>query len=531
MKHKFLTGILSLAVALSLLSVSACTTVGDHDPTIDTNDPIVTPGNPDDQTPTGDNENPGDDTPSDDNENPDNQPPSGDNENPGDDTPEPEPTEGMEYMLLTPENSEGFEMVLGYDFEPCYVLTGLGTATTTEIVIPSEYNGLPVRLVQIQNWNESITSLYIPDSVNVVTLDMYYGQPFGSNLTNIRLPHNQDAVIASNMFQSCDFYQNPANWEDGALYIDDWLLATNEELQEDYTVKSGTYGIAYRAFSILDEEEDFSSTKVKKVNVPNTVTALNGSFIACTLLEEVVLPNTVTKIGPMTFAGCSALESISIPNQITTIGYNAFWGCTNLAQISIPDSVTFIDDIAIEDTAYYNTPANWDNNALYIGNHLIKVRASSATAGQAETFNVKNGTKTVASFAFESCNAITNVAIADSVIAIGVCAFYDCENLTGLILPNSVTKIFDSTFEGCVNLTSIIIPENVTSIGSGAFFRCDNLTSITIPKNVSSIGNRAFSYCNSLQTVYYTGTQEDWEKIDIGSNNEELTEANIIFAN
>ena len=107
MKHKFMKGILSLTVALSLLSVSACTTVGDHDPTIETNDPIVTPGNPDDETPTGDNENPGEETPS------------GDNENPGDDTPEPEPepTEGMEYMLLTPENSEGFEMVLGYDFD------------------------------------------------------------------------------------------------------------------------------------------------------------------------------------------------------------------------------------------------------------------------------------------------------------------------------------------------------------------------------------------------------------------------------
>lgn len=199
MKHKFMKGILSLTVALSLLSVSACTTDGDHDPTIDTNDPIVTPGNPDDETPSGGNENPDDDTPS------------GDNEKPGEETPEPEPepTEGMEYMLLIPENSEGFEMVLGYDFEPCYVLTGLGTATTTEIVIPSEYNGLPVRLVQIQNWNESITSLYIPDSVNVVTLDMYYGQPFGSNLTNIRLPHNQDAVIAANMFQNCDFFKIP----------------------------------------------------------------------------------------------------------------------------------------------------------------------------------------------------------------------------------------------------------------------------------------------------------------------------------
>lgn len=498
MKHKFLTGILSLAVALSLLSVSACTTVGDHDPTIDTNDPIVTPGNPDDETPSGDNKKP------------DNDSPSGDNENPGEETPEPEPepTEGMEYMLLTPENSDGFEMVLGYDFEPCYALTGLGTATATEIVIPSEYNGLPVRSVQIQNWNESITSLYIPDSVNVVTLDMYYGQPFGSNLTNIRLPHNQDAVIASNMFQSCDFYQNPANWEDGALYIDDWLLATNEELPEDYTVKPGTYGIAAGAFFVLDKDGNAFTPKVKKVTVPDSVTVLKGSFIGCDLLEEVALPDTLTKIEYGAFRGCSELESITIPNHVTTIGYEVFWGCINLTQISIPDSVEFIDENAFANTAYYNNPANWDNNALYIGNHLIKVRASSAITGQAETYNVKNGTKTIASFAFESCDAIASVTIPNSVTTIGVYALYDCENLT-----------------------SITIPESVIYIGSGAFSYCDNLTNITIPQNVNSIGNRAFYGCDSLQTVYYAGTQEDWKKIDIGQYNDALTKANIIFAN
>ena len=43
------------------------------------------------------------------------------------------------------------------------------------------------------------------------------------------------------------------------------------------------------------------------------------------------------------------------------------------------NSVTNIGNHAFGATGYYNDPANWENNVLYIGKHLIDVNATDDT--------------------------------------------------------------------------------------------------------------------------------------------------------
>ena len=76
---------------------------------------------------------------------------------------------------------------------------------------------------------------------------------------------------------------------------------------------------------------------------------------------------------------------------------------------------------------------------------------------------------------------------------------------------------------------SIEIPDSVTYIGDNAFRDCTSLVSITIPDSVTSIGNDAFYDCTSLETVYYTGTEEEWAAITAYSGNDCLTSANIVY--
>ena len=78
-------------------------------------------------------------------------------------------------------------------------------------------------------------------------------------------------------------------------------------------------------------------------------------------------------------------------------------------------------------------------------------------------------------------------------------------------------------------IKKVVIEDSVTSIGEGAFSRCYSLTSIEIPDSVTSIGGWAFAYCSSLETVYYGGTEEEWNKIEIGAENASLLNAEIIF--
>ena len=374
-------GILLLAAAFAvfgLFSFAACNeeTLGPGD------DPIVTPG-PDDP---GKPEEP---TPPD----------------------EPEATEGLVFELITAENSVGFEAFLGADFEDCYVCIGL-TVAEENVVIPSTYNGLPVHGFY-EGWMydmssdiaKGITSLYFPDSIQFVLVT---DETF-ENLREIRLARNPNAMIYGSLaLSSCAFYNDPNNWDNGALYMDDWLLATNDDLPEEYTVKQGTYGIAYGALSRLDV---IYGGHVKKVTVPDGVQALVGSFEGCASLEEVVLPDSLSSIGDYAFSDCSSLTSVTIGDGVTIIGKAAF--------------------------SY------------------------------------------------------------------------------------------------CISLESITIPDSVTSIGEGAFYMCESLTSIVIPDSVTSIGEGAFAGCESLETVYYTGSEAEWNDIKIRAenwaDNEDLLNAEIVF--
>ena len=75
----------------------------------------------------------------------------------------------------------------------------------------------------------------------------------------------------------------------------------------------------------------------------------------------------------------------------------------------------------------------------------------------------------------------------------------------------------------------MIIGNSVTTIGDEAFFHCYNLTNVTLPNNLMKIGNSAFYYCSSLNNVYYQGTKEEWNEIDIGTSNDELTSSQIYY--
>ena len=51
-----------------------------------------------------------------------------------------------------------------------------------------------------------------------------------------------------------------------------------------------------------------------------------GSFVGCSGLTSVTIPNSVTSIGEYAFSGCSGLTSATIGNSVTSIGVSAFKG-------------------------------------------------------------------------------------------------------------------------------------------------------------------------------------------------------------
>lgn len=275
------------------------------------------------------------------------------------------------------------------------------------------------------------------------------------------------------------------------------------------------------------------------------------------------------------FYQCTGLTDITIPDGVTSIDDMAFYGCTGLTGITIPDSVTSIGHKVFRHTGYYNDNNNWENNVLYIDNHLVDAKTISGS------YTVNDETATIAHGIFSNCPGITELKVSDgnsryhsannciidtknkaliagcknsiipddgSVTSIGRFSFYGCSGLTNITLPNSISIIDDYAFEGCTGLKNIALPDSVTNIGInsfayctgitsvtipdcvtcisyGAFKGCTGLKSITIPHTVRDIDYYAFEGCTNLKDVYYHGTEEDKAKIIIDAYNTNLLNA------
>ncbi len=165
-----------------------------------------------------------------------------------------------------------------------------------------------------------------------------------------------------------------------------------------------------------------------------------------------------------------------------------------------------------------------------------------------KTIVINNGITKIDNYTFDSCSALMYVSIPDSVTTIGNYVFRSCNNLRSVTIPEGVTSIGDELFKNCKNLLNVEIGNKVSQIGASAFYGCSSLTEITIPdsayyiyasafencanlksvtigKNVETIYSKAFSGCTALTDVYYTGTEEQWKTISIGTGNDPLLKA------
>ena len=287
------------------------------------------------------------------------------------------------------------------------------------------------------------------------------------------------------------------------------------------------------------------------ITIPDGVTSIGESmFYCCSKLESITIPNGVTSIGRDAFEGCTSITSIVIPDGVTTISEYAFFDCQAMTSITLSDSITSIGNYAFLDTGYYLNEDNWEDNVLYIGKHLIKANSSII-----DDCIVKDGTLTIADYAFAFREELTGIVISNSVKNIGECAFGGCAALESItvdsgntvfhsegnclidtenkvlvagcknsVIPtdNSVTSIGDYAFYGNYEITSITIPENITSISWCSFAECGALAKIIIPDSITSIGEGAFEECASLTDVWYGGSMSDREKLDLADGNDYL---------
>ncbi len=300
-------------------------------------------------------------------------------------------------------------------------------------------------------------------------------------------------------------------------------------------------------FSDLSDAPWYNShSSIAKVVIEQGVTSIGSlAFFGCNGLTNITIPDSVIRIGMDAFSHCSSLTSVTIPDSVTSIGDYAFSDCSGLTSITIPDSITTIEYGAFEDcenlkNVYITDIAKWCEidfgfiNDKITSNPFYYAKNLYVNDVLTTELVIPNGVKSISQYAFLGCNGLTSITIPDSVESIGTFAFNSCKSLSivnynALKVLSNVFECDDSYYNYYNNIILIVLGDNVKSIDTNAFTDCANLKRIIIPKSVTEIEKAAFKDCTSLSTVEYGGSETDWNEIYIGTENENLKNANIVF--
>ena len=197
----------------------------------------------------------------------------------------------------------------------------------------------------------------------------------------------------------------------------------------------------------------------------------------------------VTKLAVGLFKNNTNLQNVIIGSYITEIGDEAFSGMTKLMYVKYVRSRTAWENITIGKN---NTDLTDDKIIYYYGSGW--------------EYRLFDDYAEIMGYSSNNLELVMpGVQASKPVKVLGQYALCDA-NFESITLPNSLETISNDAFSGCKNLRTIIIGNGIKTIEVYAFDDCDSLTD-----------------------VYFNGTEEEWNQIDISvSGNDALLNNAVI---
>ena len=244
------------------------------------------------------------------------------------------PSEGLTFALLDDEKS--------------YKLTGVGSCTDTKVVIPDEYEGLPVTAFGYGAFdnNKTVKEVYVPNTIT---------------------------EIGENAFANCnclEYVQIP----EGVTTIGD------SAFRGTYALKS----IKLPSTLKVIESSAFYNSSLTSITFPAGLEKIGSyAFSSCDLLTGVNFSNAPAYIDMQAFKDCVSLKSVDIGDNVKGIRKEAFRGCRLLTDVTLGKSVIYIEDDAFYDTmlsrAYFAVTVGWSRDNEYVSDYDLSNPKSAAT--------------------------------------------------------------------------------------------------------------------------------------------------------
>lgn len=385
------------------------------------------------------------------------------------------PTEGIQYTLTTVGSPSG-------DFK-AYFVESIGTATSTDIVIPSQHKGEKVAVIGSAAFkgNTNLKSV-------TIQMSLLEGAPFPTPMEDSfdncasleRVRFTGEATFYENRFSGCTSLHSLS------LPVVFWVF-------EDYPFSDSPITDIYYEGTRAQWDEQYGHD------------LLAASYPNATIHYESVDPYFTEQIYN------DPVERLPDP----------------------PITIESVDPLTPGGEALYGknwfTPQKGDVNTfakLYSDPEELRIPKKAVFYGD----SVERYVVEIDKSSCQLKNNLRSVYLPDTIVNIYDYAFQQCPALEKVHLSQSLKTIGDYVFRECTSLERIVLPDSLGSLGANAFLDCTSLRSVTLgPKVV--IGNNAFKGCTSLKYVFFTGTPEEWDALQIGTGNEALTGAAVYFVN
>ena len=307
----------------------------------------------------------------------------------------------------------------------------------TNLVVPDEYNGLPVKSVNFTSQgykdlyttavpipNEHIKSLYIGKNVNSLSVSGF------SALEKVEISK-----------------ENTTYW------VENNCVLTNES-NKSYT----TIVLLY-----------------KGAIIPTTGSYLiNFSAARCSSLEEIYIPSSVYSISSVAFVANRKLKSFKSDNSKYIVRENCLIDASNSSQHML---IAATNEATIPSYAALKVIAR----QVFAGLNIKKIVIPSNITKFDGDYDWEKGSGTV-HYTFAASDLEEVVIAEDSKIEYFTNQF-QCTNIKTISIPDNV-KYLGNAFQKCKQLESVKLPRYLKKFdGSSTFYNCTSLSKLTMPAN------------------------------------------------
>lgn len=186
------------------------------------------------------------------------------------------------------------------------------------------------------------------------------------------------------------------------------------------------------------------------------------AFASSPRVEEIELPDSITKIDIEAFCATRKLKTVKLGNNIEELAYRAFHDCHALESIVLPESICIIKEDAFDSCVNLKTiniPGNVTNLGISIFSSCFKL----------ENITIGEGIKKIPDYMFRKCKSLSKITLPTTIEQIGMKVFSGCTSLKTIyvkpLIPPSVPKEY--IVSGGINKNQVeswLALKNVTDV-------------------------------------------------------------------